>query len=153
MISRQAAPTPEPDKPVRFSHRRPPPPSRGKKTEEFALEVWEGVTWLADVGGEVKVTQGSELRENNQVKYFSRLGSSFRTFHIEPLDCDSCDPAALEGEVNLVPVGVRDLLLRAKMTFTFKLELDEATVVEFLAPEPQPEEVDKPDKPKVRRVY
>ena len=56
------------------------------------------------------------------------------------------EPKALEGSINLVPVGIRDVLLRNKMTFTFKVELDENIVSEYLEPEPVPEEpvVEKP---------
>ena len=68
-----------------------------------------------------------------------------RSFHFEPTE-DEQRP--LEATLNLVPVGVRDLNLRAKMTFNFKIELDENTVVEYLTPETVVEE-EVVEKPKV----
>ncbi|GFO29718.1 hypothetical protein PoB_005622300 [Plakobranchus ocellatus] len=148
LVTKTLAPVVEAPAPVRFSNRRPPPPrppAKGPKEADGSFDIQEGMTWIIDVGGEVKTEVSSELRENNHLRYFSRLPESYRTFLFEPLESE---PQALEGVVNLVPVGVRDEQLRNRMTFTFKVELEESTVSEYLAPEPVPEETVE-EKPKV----
>ncbi|KAK3736491.1 hypothetical protein RRG08_045081, partial [Elysia crispata] len=81
LINKTLAPVVEAPAPVRFSNRRPPPPSRiPAKTSREAdgtFDVQEGITWMVDVAGDLKTEATSQLRENNHLRYFSRLGESY----------------------------------------------------------------------------
>ena len=62
MVSKAITDLPEPAAPTFHSRRRPPPPSLAQKkmaVKDDGLEVYEGLTWLCDLDGEVKVSQGN----------------------------------------------------------------------------------------------
>nr|KAI8745658.1 hypothetical protein BgiMline_019374 [Biomphalaria glabrata] len=129
--------------PARFSSYRKATVPRNNKQREEILEIHEGLTWLVDVDGDVKVSMTSDLRENNQLRYFSRLTESYRTFYFEPLENDS---KQLEATINLIPMGIRDENTRNKLTFTFDTTIESAQVVEYLAPEVTKEETSSESK-------
>ncbi|KAH9499416.1 hypothetical protein Btru_003406 [Bulinus truncatus] len=114
--------------------------------KEDTTDIYESLTWLIDVDGDIKISMDSDLRENNQLRYFSRLDDSYRTFFFEPLENEN---RALEGSVILIPVGIREERMRNALTLTFDIAIDATQVTEFFRQETVPEEI----KPEIKKDF
>ncbi|XP_067667863.1 uncharacterized protein [Haliotis asinina] len=127
------------------SRRRPPPPKQYKEKEIDGFEIYDGCKWEIEVSGDIKVSGESDYFDNNQLQFFRNLPESYRRFVLEPR---TNEERALQGVINLVPVGVEEQKTRERLSFTFKFEVDEEKVKAYFKPdEPEPEP--EPEKPTV----